>query len=130
MSHSMIKHRPTRQRSRVNLLLHVEGIAVLAAALFVYHTQGFGWLTFGLALLLPDVAMLGYLVNKRIGSTVYNIFHTYTLPLVLGAAGVALGSTLALQAAIIWMAHIGMDRAVGYGLKYATDFKDTHLSRI
>ena len=117
-------------RSAPNTLLTIEGVALLAAALFLYQAQGFSWMIFALGILVPDVSMLGYLVNKRIGSHVYNLAHTYTLPILIGILAMAPGSTLMVQVALIWLAHIGMDRAIGYGLKYASDFKDTHLSRV
>ena len=120
----------TTNRSQPNLLLHAEGIITLAASVLLYHQQGFGWLAFALLLLIPDVSMIGYLINKRVGSAIYNAAHTYSVPLLIGMAGLLLSSPLAVQVALIWFAHIAMDRAIGYGLKYATDFKDTHLSRV
>jgi hypothetical protein len=60
----------------------------------------------------------------------YNSVHTYALPVALGFAGVLAESSLATKLALIWVTHIGLDRALGYGLKYPTDFKDTHLQRV
>ncbi len=123
-SHSM----PLLSAPRV--LLRVEGLAILLAAVVVYiHLAGSG-LAFGVFLLAPDLSMLGYLVSLRVGAMMYNIVHTVALPLTLLGVGLALGSTVAVQAALIWAAHIGMDRLVGYGLKYETNFKDTHMGRV
>ena len=78
----------------------------------------------------PDLAMLGYLAGPRTGAVAYDVVHTYVLPAVLAAAGVVADSDTALALALIWLTHIGVDRAVGYGLKYPSGFKDTHLQRV
>jgi hypothetical protein len=85
---------------------------------------------FALLLLAPDLSMLGYVAGPRVGAVVYNVFHAYPLPAVLGIFGLLGGSPLVLAVALIWLAHIGMDRLLGYGLKYPTEFKDTHLGRL
>jgi len=71
--------------------------------------------------------MLGYLANARVGSSAYNSVHTYVGPLALLGFGIGAGNTQALQLGLIWAAHLGFDRLLGYGLKYPTEFKDTHL---
>ena len=81
-------------------------------------------------LLVPDVSMIGYLHNTRTGALTYNLVHTYALPVLLIVVCTATGTTLLLQLGLIWLAHIGMDRSVGYGLKYPNAFKDTHLGRV
>jgi hypothetical protein len=111
-------------------LLHLEGLAVLAAAAAAYWQAGFGWWWFAGLLLAPDLAMAGYLLNPRLGSYAYNLIHTYALPLALGLLSMLAGWALGGELALIWLAHIGMDRALGYGLKYPTNFKDTHLGRV
>lgn len=113
-----------------NLLLRLEGLTVLIGAAALYGYQGYSWWAFALLLLAPDLAMIGYAVNIRLGSLTYNLFHTYSLPVGLAVIGLIAGWSIGLQLALIWLAHIGMDRTVGYGLKYATHFKDTHLSRV
>ena len=112
------------------LLLHLEGAAVFAMSVLGYHTSGGSWLLFALLLLAPDLSMVGYLVGNRAGAAVYNAVHTYAPPLALLGYGLWGASPLALSLALIWLAHIGMDRMVGYGLKYASGFKDTHLGRV
>jgi hypothetical protein len=109
------------------LIQRVEGLAILFVSTVPYARLGAGWWFFVLLLLAPDVAMIGYLVNKEIGQTIYNVAHTYTLPLLLAVAGFWFGSDLTLALGLIWLAHIGMDRTVGYGLKEAAGFKFTHL---
>jgi hypothetical protein len=73
---------------------------------------------------------LGYLAGPKVGASAYNTFHSYPLPAALGIFGLLAGAPLAVAVALVWFAHIGMDRLMGYGLKYATDFKDTHLQRV
>jgi hypothetical protein len=108
--------------------LRVEGLATLAGGLGAYALlDGPLWLLAVLAL-LPDLSMLGYLAGPRPGSLAYNVVHTYTLPLALGGAGLWADSKLALLVASVWAGHIGADRLLGYGLKYDTGFRDTHLS--
>ena len=112
------------------MLLRLEGLTVMALALFAYGRLEYSWLVFFLLLLWPDIAIMAYAVNKNVGTAVYNLLHTYTLPIVLLMASVFFSWSFGIQFAIIWFAHIGMDRLFGYGLKYSSDFKDTHLTRL
>jgi hypothetical protein len=108
--------------------LRIEGLTALVGALAVYLAlDGPLWLLAVLAL-APDLSMLAYLAGPRIGSLGYNLAHTYTVPLALAGVGVATDRHVALLVATVWVAHIGADRLVGYGLKYESGFKDTHLS--
>lgn len=111
-------------------LLHLEGLAVAAGALALYIDAGFGWLLFAILVLAPDLSALGYLAGPRIGSLTYDLAHTYVGPIALGVVGVLGGYETATQIALIWLLHIGVDRLLGYGLKYPTGFKDTHLQRV
>ena len=111
-------------------LLRVEGVALLALGVLLYRVNGGSWLMFGVLLLAPDLSMLGYLAGPKVGAAIYNAFHTYAGPAVVGASGMVFASPVAMAVALIWFAHIGMDRTVGYGLKYPTSFKDTHLQRV
>jgi hypothetical protein len=108
----------------------LEGVVVFAAALMLYIHLGFGWVALIALALAPDLSMLGYLGGSRVGALTYDVVHAYVGPLVLATLGF-LGSTdLAVQLGLIWGAHIGADRALGYGLKYPTGFKQTHLQRL
>ena len=111
-------------------LLRVEGVALLVLSVLLYRVNGGGWLMFGVLLLAPDLSMLGYLAGPQVGAAIYNTFHTYAVPAVVGALGMIFASPLAMAVALIWFAHIGMDRTIGYGLKYPSSFKDTHLERV
>ena len=120
----------TRPLSMPGILLRLEGLAVLLAALVLYGQVSGDWLVFIVLLLAPDLAALGFLVNERVGTITYNIAHHYGLPLALGLGSLLGGWTLGLSLALIWAAHIGMDRLVGYGFKYVTSAKDTHIKRV
>jgi hypothetical protein len=112
----------------VKRMLQLEGVALLALAAGLYaHLIG-DWRMFAILFLAPDVAFAAYLFGPRIGALGYNAVHSTIGPVALAAAAVMLNVHLALAVALIWLAHIGFDRALGYGLKYATAFGDTHLS--
>lgn len=110
------------------LILQAEGAAVLALSLWAYAAMGGHWGLFAALFLAPDLFMLGYLRGPRIGSSVYNPGHTYVVALAVAALGYALAQPMLLHVGLIWVAHIGFDRMIGYGLKYGHDFKATHLS--
>lgn len=112
------------------IILHIEGFAVLALSIYLYGYNQFSWVLFFILLLAPDMSMFGYLLNNKVGAVLYNLFHTYSLPIGIITCGIILSNSAVLAIGIIWSAHIGMDRMVGYGLKYPTEFKDTHLKRV
>jgi hypothetical protein len=110
--------------------LRAEGLAVVLLAVALYAAHGSGWFLFLVLFLAPDLSMLGYLAGPRTGALVYNLAHTYAAPVLLAGAGLVVGLPLLPALALIWAAHIGLDRALGYGLKLPTGFRDTHLGRI
>ena len=114
----------------VALALRLEGLAVGAAAAVLYFDQGYSWIAFVVLVLAPDLGMLGYLAGRRIGAATYDLLHFEGFPVVIGLAGVLAGADVPIQLALIWLTHIGVDRLLGYGLKYPTGFKDTHLQRV
>jgi hypothetical protein len=111
----------------VRILLRAEGFAVLVASTAAFAALHGNWWTFGLLFFTPDVSFLAYLANSRIGAAAYNLLHSYVAPLTLGLLAFWEGAPAVLPIALIWTAHIGFDRAAGYGLKYATAFGHTHL---
>jgi Domain of unknown function (DUF4260) len=114
----------------VRATLRLEGAAAFAAAAVLYAYAGLSWPLFALLFLAPDLAMLGYLIGARAGAAAYNVAHTYALALPLAVAGFLAYEPALLAVALIWIAHIGFDRALGYGLKYPSSFGDTHLGRV
>jgi hypothetical protein len=109
------------------LILQAEGAGLLGAALLVYGQTSHGWGLFALLFLVPDLTMLGYLRGPRLGAVIYNLGHSTLGPLGLCVMG-WLASPLGWAMGLIWLAHIGFDRMLGYGLKYGDAFKHTHLS--
>lgn len=107
--------------------LRMEGLFVLILSILLYAHSGASWWRFGLLLLAPDLSMAGYWSNARVGAVVYNVAHSYVGPAVLAVGAVAGFHHGWLPYALIWAAHIGLDRALGYGLKYPEAFKITHL---
>ncbi|WP_114351680.1 DUF4260 domain-containing protein [Saliterribacillus persicus] len=112
------------------ILLHIEGFVVLLLCIYFYFYLQFSWIIFIILLLAPDLSALGYLKNNKVGSIIYNLFHTYSLPLAIIIYSNLIPNDTLLMIILIWIAHIGMDRMFGYGLKYPTKFQDTHLNRI
>ena len=112
------------------LLLGVEGAAVALAAIALYFDGGHPWWLLVALALAPDLSFLGYVAGPRIGAAAYDAMHRYVTPVVFAAAGVLANADAPVRIGLIWIAHIGIDRAIGYGLKYPTAFKDTHLQRV
>jgi len=111
-------------------LLRLEGLALFSAMTLLYAVWGGSWWIFVVLFLAPDLSFAGYLAGPKVGAIVYNAAHSHLAPVILMAAGFGLGLPLVLSIAMIWMAHIGFDRALGYGLKYFAGFGFTHLGRI
>ena len=112
------------------LLLRLEGAALFLGAAFFYWRFDGPRLWFATLFLAPDLAFLAYLVSPRFGAIAYNVLHATLGPLAFLALSAWFGWGPARPIALIWLAHVGFDRALGYGLKYATAFGDTHLGRI
>ena len=109
-------------------ILRLEGLVLLAVALAAFFGElDERWWLVPLLLFVPDLFMAGYARSTRVGAAVYNLGHSYPAPALLGAVAVASSSSLWEAVALIWFAHIGMDRALGFGLKYDDSFKHTHL---
>ena len=111
----------------------IEGAAlgVAGLALAVYAQPGWPWWLWPVALLWPDLSMAGYAAGNRVGAFTYNLFHLYAWgPLLMLAGLMAGGGTATIAAGALWLAHVGIDRALGYGLKLPAGFRDTHLGHI
>lgn len=112
-------------------ILRSEGLVLLAGALaFYFAGLDQPWWLVPLLLLLPDLLIVGYAASSRVGAWLYDLAHSYPAPALLGAVATVADEPLWQGVALIWFAHIGMDRALGFGLKYETDFRDTHLGRL
>ncbi|MGR8929133.1 MAG: DUF4260 domain-containing protein [Gammaproteobacteria bacterium] len=114
----------------IRAILRLEGLCFLLLSITAYGKLGFGWSTFALFFLLPDLSLAGYLINASVGAISYNAAHSYIGAIACLICGYALSDAIFLNAGLIWCAHIGFDRALGFGLKYSAGFKFTHLGRI
>lgn len=110
-------------------VLRLEGAVALGAAAVAYQMLGGSWAWFAALFLLPDLSMLGYLAGPRVGAASYNTAHSYLGAATMALLGASMHQHSLLLGAAIWVAHVGFDRMLGYGLKYATAFGDTHLGR-
>jgi len=116
--------------TRPRWLLHLEGASILCLSVYFYGAGHLSWKLFVLLFLAPDLFMLGYLLDVKWGSALYNLAHTLTLPIVLLLVGYFREMPQLVPYALIWSAHIGFDRMLGFGLKYPTQFKDTQLQHV
>lgn len=107
--------------------LRAEAAVLLAGALAVYCTTGQPWWLVPALILLPDLAWAGYLGGTRIGAVSYNAAHATPLPAVMIGLGWWQHRPLVLALGLVWLAHIGLDHLLGYGLKYDDSFQHTHL---
>jgi hypothetical protein len=114
----------------LNLTVRLEWAVVAVAAIVFYAVAGASWWLFALLILAPDLSMLGYLAGSRVGAISYNALHILIVPVLLLLAGRFGGNAVATAIALIWIVHIAIDRALGYGLKLSSGFQDTHLGRI
>ena len=125
----MLAATPTRAPLALPLvLLRLEGVALLVGACLAYGQLDAGWGFFFALLFVPDVSMVGYLRDPRLGALLYNAGHSLLGPALLLGAALTVSAPTLLAIAVIWFAHIGMDRALGYGLKHTDAFLHTHLS--
>ncbi|AQR63053.1 hypothetical protein BZG35_16350 [Brevundimonas sp. LM2] len=112
------------------LLLRCEGGAVFAAAAIAYSQSGEGWWMAAILFFVPDAVMLGYLAGPRVGAIAYNLGHSYLVPALVAATAWLFDLGVLLPVTLVWIAHIGLDRMLGYGLKYRSGFGATHLGRV
>lgn len=118
--HSAVRGKPL-------VWLRVEGLCLLAGGIALFATTHQPWWLVPVVILLPDLFMAGYVGGPRVGAAFYNLGHAYPLPIVLSLIGAGDHHPLLLAFGLLWFAHIGMDRALTYGLKYDSDFTHTHL---
>ena len=111
-------------------LLRLEGLTLFVGMTLLYAVWDGSWWVYAIVFLVPDLSFAAYLAGPRAGAIIYNAAHSYMAPMALMTTGFALSSPLVLSIAMIWLAHIGIDRALGYGLKYSAGFGFTHLGRI
>jgi hypothetical protein len=113
--------------AEVSVLLRIEGLAAFAVAVVAFYATGGNWWLFAALILAPDLSALAFLAGYLTGARTYNIAHTYSLPAALGGVAWLSGTTWLISVALIWIAHIGIDRVLGYGLRYPALENATHL---
>jgi hypothetical protein len=111
-------------------LLRLEGLTIALAALFIYYLTGQSWQLFALLILAPDISFAAYLMGPVAGAIGYNTLHSWIGPAILIAGSFAVSWNLGTAIGLVWVIHIGLDRALGYGLKHFSGFRDTHFGRI
>ena len=114
----------------VRTLLRLEGLTLFAGMTSVYGFWGGQWWFYAVLFFSPDLSFLGYLAGPKIGAWIYNAMHSTVVPMAMLTVGFGFAPPLVLSLALIWLAHIGFDRMLGYGLKSSAGFNFTHLGRI
>ena len=114
----------------VRTVLRLEGLALFIGMTLLYYVWDGDWWVYAALFFVPDISFAAYLSGPRFGAMIYNAVHSYLAPMAMMTTGFATASPLILSIAMIWLAHIGFDRALGYGLKYAASFSCTHLGRM
>lgn len=114
----------------VRLLLRLEGLTLFIGMTLLYAVWGGSWWVYIFVFLAPDLSMLAYFSGPKFGAMIYNAAHCYMAPMILMTLGFGTASPLTLSIALVWLAHIGIDRALGFGLKYSAGFAFTHLGRL
>ena len=130
MANTTINENAGAATGGVRDILRWEGAALFAGMSLFFWISGAPWQIYAVFFLVPDLSFLAYLAGPRIGAGVYNAMHATIGPLLLVLVGLLLAEPIAGSIALVWLAHIGIDRALGYGLKYDAGFGFTHLGRI
>lgn len=112
------------------MLLRLEGLVLFAAAIALYVREDYSILLLVVLFLAPDLSFAGLAGGARAGAIAYDAAHTYVGPILLASVSLITEWTVGVQLGLIWLAHIGIDRAIGYGLRYPDAFGDTHLQRV
>ncbi|MGC4233009.1 MAG: DUF4260 domain-containing protein [Niabella sp.] len=114
----------------MKILLKLEEVAMLLLSIFLLWNSNVSWFWYLLLLLGPDVGMLGYLINSKVGAAVYNVFHHKGIAIAVFVAGIYLNNELLQRIGVVLFGHSSFDRLMGYGLKYKKGFRFTHLGII
>ena len=113
-----------------NIFLRIEGFVLFIIASIMFFNQNGSWILYIALLFLPDIGMTGYIMNTKLGAITYNLFHTTSIPLILLIIFFVTQQYSLLIFGFVWLAHIGMDRVAGFGLKYTDNFKHTHIQEV
>jgi hypothetical protein len=122
----MSESQKSRRASNTRIFLILESTVIFLGSLLIYLFIGGNWIIFIILLFSPDI----FIKNSRIGSIIYNIGHIHVWAIILILIGILIDLDILILLGLIWISHISIDRAMGYGLKYPSDFKDTHMQKI
>lgn len=111
-------------------VLKLEELLQFALGIYLFSTLSYTWWWFLVLILLPDIGMLGYLINTKTGALTYNVLHHKGLAILIFLVGVYFEIEVMQLIGIILFSHAALDRVFGYGLKYADNFKNTHLGHL
>lgn len=111
-------------------ILRIENLALLLLAIYIYSLTSSDWIVFAFLFLVPDISMIGYLRGAKAGANLYNLVHNYILPVFIMGFGVLISEPLVISLGSILLAHVGVDRLLGFGLKEMEGFKNTHMGKI
>ena len=114
----------------MKVILRLEYLAMFLLSAYAFTALPVAWWWFLVLLLVPDIGMIGYAINTRVGAFTYNLFHNILLAIAVLAIGLFACSNIVIAMGIILFAHVSMDRFLGYGLKYSDSFRHTHLGNI
>lgn len=114
----------------VKNIIKIEGLFIFLAGIYFYNMFSGNWILFMLLIFVPDISIVGFLKNKKLGTITYNLSHNYILAIILLLVGFILGKPILTSLGLIVFSHVGIDRFLGYGLKYPSSFKDTHIQRL
>lgn len=114
----------------MNNLVKVEELAMFLLSIFFFAQLDYAWWLYLALILTPDIGMIGYAVNTKVGALSYNLFHHKGIAIVVWVAGIYLTNAELQLTGIILFGHASMDRMLGYGLKYSDSFKHTHLGNL
>lgn len=114
----------------VGLIIRTEGLTAFLASLYFYNYFAGSWLLFIALFFAPDISLFGYLRDNKTGSVIYNSVHNYILAFVVIMSGIVMVNSNLTSIGLILSAHVGMDRFLGFGLKYPAGIKNTHIQKI
>jgi multisubunit Na+/H+ antiporter MnhB subunit len=114
----------------MSLQLKAEELLMFIATLIIFPFLGYSWWWFAALILTPDVGMIGYLANTKVGAITYNLTHHKAIAVIVGLAGYYFNNNELQLAGLIMFSHSSLDRILGYGLKHPDNFKNTHLGKI
>lgn len=113
-------------------IIKLEEAAMTLGAMYVlsFHMLGLPAWLWCILFFIPDISFIGYYLNNRFGARLYNLFHHKGIAIALAFFGYIFSNEMLIATGILLFAHASFDRILGYGLKYETGFKDTHLGSL